>query len=56
MGYDFWLRSIRSNYTCPRCQSLNSAYDLTCRKCGLEPSCDYVAKHRPIIEQTLKKV
>ena len=56
MGYDFWLNSIRNNYTCPRCLSLNSAYDLKCRKCGLEPSCEYVRKHKLIIEQTLKNI
>ncbi len=56
MGYEFWLENIRINYTCPQCQTLNSAYDLKCRKCGLEPSCDFVAKHKLIIEQTLKNM
>lgn len=56
MGCDFWLNNIRNNYTCPRCQSLNSAYDLRCRKCGLEPSCEYVRKHKLIIEQALKNI
>jgi hypothetical protein len=53
-GYEQWLREIRKNYTCPRCQTLNSAYDLKCRKCGEEPSCHYVARHRPAIEEYLK--
>ena len=56
MGYKHWLNNIRTNYTCPQCRTINSAYDLKCRKCGREPSCDYVAKHKPAIEQTLKSL
>jgi len=56
MGYKYWLNNIRKNYTCPQCQTINSAYDLECRKCGQEPSCEYVAKHKLTIEQTLKNM
>jgi len=55
-GYKHWLKNIRGNYTCPQCQTINSAYDLKCRKCGEEPGCDYVAKHKQAIEQTLKNM
>ena len=54
IGYKQWLKEIRENYACPRCQIINSAYDLKCRKCGEEPSCNYVAKHKQAIEQYLK--
>jgi hypothetical protein len=54
IGYTQWLKEIRDNYACPRCQIINSAYDLKCRKCGEEPSCSYVAKHKQEIEQYLK--
>ena len=54
VGYKQWLKEIRKHYTCPRCQTLNSTYDLKCRKCGEDPSCSYVAKHRQEIEQYLK--
>lgn len=54
VGYKQWLKEIRKNYTCPRCQALNSIYDLKCRKCGEEPSCSYVAKYRKEIEWYLK--
>jgi hypothetical protein len=54
VGYQHWLRSIRENYACRRCQSINSAYDSRCRKCGEEPSCHYVAKHGQEIERFLK--
>ena len=56
IGYKHWLKEIKENYTCPQCQSINSAYDLKCRKCGEEPSCDYVAKHKEAIEQVLKNL
>jgi len=54
VGYEQWLKDIRWNYTCPQCRSINSAYDSNCRKCGEEPSCDYVAKHKLAIETYLK--
>ncbi len=55
IGYKQWLIEIKENYTCPRCEALNSTYDLKCRKCGEEPSCKYVEKHRQEIHQYLKK-
>jgi hypothetical protein len=54
IGYRQWLKEIREKYACPRCQIINSAYDLKCRKCSEEPSCNYVAKHKQAIEQYLK--
>jgi len=54
IGYKKWLKEIRENYACPRCQIINSTYDLKCRKCGEEPSCNYVAKNKQVIEQFLK--
>jgi hypothetical protein len=54
IGYQNWLKEIRNNYACPRCRTINSAYDLKCRKCGEEPSCDYVVKQRQAIEEYLK--
>ena len=56
IGYKHWLKEISENYTCPQCRSINSAYDLKCRKCSEEPSCRYVAKHKQAIEQTLKNL
>ncbi|MBN1103352.1 MAG: DUF3795 domain-containing protein [Deltaproteobacteria bacterium] len=55
IGYKAWLEEGRKSCTCPRCQIINSTYDLKCRKCGEEPSCDYVARHRQEIERYLKK-
>jgi hypothetical protein len=55
-GYEHWLKEINGNYTCPQCRSINSAYDLKCRECGEEPSCDYVGKHKQAIERFLKNL
>ncbi len=54
VGYEQWLKEIRKDYTCPRCQTLNSTYDVQCRHCGEDPSCQYVARHQRAIESYLK--
>jgi predicted RNA-binding Zn-ribbon protein involved in translation (DUF1610 family) len=54
VGYEQWMKEIREHYTCPTCGTLNSTYDLKCRKCGEEPSCGYVAEHGEVILQYLK--
>ena len=54
VGYEQWLKEIRDRYTCPECKTINSTYDLKCRKCGYDPSCSYVAEHKNEIEEYLK--
>ena len=54
VGYRQWLGEIRKHYTCPQCRTINSTYNLKCRKCGAEPSCGYVSRHREAIVQYLK--
>ncbi|MGD0885357.1 MAG: DUF3795 domain-containing protein [Thermodesulfovibrionales bacterium] len=53
VGYEQWYAEMIEHYSCPVCETFNSANDLKCRKCGAEPSCAYVAKHRQAIEQYL---
>lgn len=53
-GYLEWIKNMRRHYSCPKCQTLNSAYDLSCWKCGETPSCNYVAKHHKAIEKIIK--
>jgi uncharacterized protein DUF3795 len=45
-GYAKWYEEMHAHYGCPRCGIINSAYDLKCRKCGEEPSCAYVNRHK----------
>lgn len=54
MGCEQWLTAVREHYTCPRCRTINSAYDSRCRRCGGEPSCGYVAKHQQAIQLAKK--
>ena len=42
VGYVRWFGEMMKHYSCPNCNTINSAYDITCRKCGTEPSCRYV--------------
>lgn len=53
-GYKKWYAEMIDHYSCPGCKTMNSAYDLKCRKCGHEPSCSYVDWHRQEIELFLK--
>ena len=46
IGYEQWYLQMIDRYSCRECRTLNSTYDLQCRKCGASPSCDYVALHR----------
>ncbi|MBN1380412.1 MAG: DUF3795 domain-containing protein [Deltaproteobacteria bacterium] len=54
VGYKKWLAETREDYTCPQCGTINSTYDIKCRKCGEEPSCNYVAQHKQEIIRFLK--
>jgi hypothetical protein len=42
VGYETWYREMMEYFSCPDCQTINSAFDLTCRRCGKDPSCNYV--------------
>jgi len=55
-GYEHWIKDVRGKYTCPQCRTINSAYDSKCRKCGEEPSCDYVARHKQEIEKFVSRM
>jgi len=54
VGYKKWFAEMLEHYSCPDCGTLNSAYDLKCRRCGKDPSCSYVAEHKQAIEQYLQ--
>ncbi len=46
VGYQRWYEEMLAHYACPRCETLNSTYDLKCRSCGAAPSCAYVERHK----------
>jgi hypothetical protein len=56
VGYYRWFHEVRKRYTCPECSTVNSAYDLKCRKCGNEPGSPFAEKHQERIAKVLEKM
>jgi hypothetical protein len=55
-GYEKWYMEMLEHYSCPACGTINSAYDMACRKCDAAPGNAYVSKHKEeIIQQMSKK-
>jgi len=54
VGYEKWFAEMLEHYSCPQCHTLNSTYDLKCRKCGADPSCAYVGLHKEEILRMTK--
>jgi hypothetical protein len=55
IGFSEWFDEMVEHYSCPKCHTINSAYDSVCRACGTEPSCRYVQLHKRAIEDHLSK-
>jgi predicted RNA-binding Zn-ribbon protein involved in translation (DUF1610 family) len=55
IGTKAWMVEAAVRHTCPDCGTLNSAYDLTCRMCGRDPSSPFVAEHRAAIAASLNR-
>jgi hypothetical protein len=55
VGLEAWYAEMIEHYSCPRCKAINSAYDLKCRKCGHEPSNEYVRLHGEAIRRHLAR-
>lgn len=53
VGYEKWVAEMIEHYSCSKCRTINSAYDLKCRRCGEAPSCGYVSRHQKEIEEFL---
>jgi hypothetical protein len=45
VGYEKWFEEMVDHYSCRRCNTINSAYDIICRSCGADPGCAYVGLH-----------
>jgi predicted RNA-binding Zn-ribbon protein involved in translation (DUF1610 family) len=45
VGWERWYLEMLEEFSCPLCGAINSAYDLKCRRCGSEPSCEYTRRH-----------
>ena len=44
-GYEKWMENMKYHYSCPQCETINSAYDFKCRSCGSESSNKYNERH-----------
>ena len=55
-GWEKWYMEMVKRFSCPECGTINSAYDMVCRKCGHAPSCKYVECNKSEIEQLGKKL
>jgi predicted RNA-binding Zn-ribbon protein involved in translation (DUF1610 family) len=54
-GYEVWYQEMAERFSCPKCGVVNSVYDLKCRKCGEEPSSEFVRVHKEeIVRRTGK--
>jgi hypothetical protein len=53
-GWPAWSAAKAKDYACPSCGGINSAFDLTCRKCSHDPSSDFVVRHKEAITRLLK--
>lgn len=56
VGYEKWFNEMIENYSCPNCSTINSAFDLQCRKCSTKPSCTYVDVNKQEILQRLSNI
>jgi len=45
IGWEKWAFEMHEKFSCPNCDTVNSAYDITCRKCNQTPSCEFVGLH-----------
>ncbi len=52
-GYKKWFLDSIENYTCKQCGTINSGWDIKCRKCGNTPSCNYVENNLPEIKRRM---
>ena len=54
IGTEQWLIEMKENYSCPQCNTVNSAYDMACRSCGYSPSCKFTMRHTRLIKSHLE--
>jgi len=52
-GFQGWFDEMLKQYSCGNCNTLNSAYDLSCRECNTVPSCRYVQRHGTEVKRYL---
>ncbi len=56
VGYEKWYAEMLEHYACPQCKTINSSYDIACRKCGATPGCNYVKLNEEEITRRLSEM
>lgn len=51
VGVEQWLSEMIDLFACKECHTMNSAYDLACRKCGIIPGNEFITLNRALIEK-----
>ncbi len=46
VGRERWFAEQIERYACPKCGTINSAYDMICRKCSYDPANAYVSENK----------
>lgn len=52
-GYEQWFIEMLEHYACPDCETINSAYHLTCQSCERYPGSEHANLHQNEIEAFL---
>lgn len=52
-GVESWLERMDSDHGCAACGTLNSPYDILCRKCGHTPPSGYHERHKEAIMEVI---
>jgi hypothetical protein len=55
IGWEQWLIEMIEKYSCPRCNTVNTAYDLCCRECGHIPGSIFGLRHIELINNHLSE-
>lgn len=55
-GWQAWAVEKRTDYACPACGTVSSAYDLRCRTCKREPASAFVERNRQAILDFLSRL
>ena len=55
IGNEAWMAEATLRHSCPDCGTINSAYELTCRSCGRDPSSPFAEEHRALIIARLRQ-
>jgi hypothetical protein len=51
VGWEKWINERHIYFSCKQCSTVNTAYDMKCRKCGAMPGNEFVINHSESIHK-----